>query len=144
MYTMIKKIIIPLLCAFLSFAGTCGEDEPSEYVLSITGYKGNFNGYYIADSEDTVYFEGEESYTDSLSNKYYDYEKDLPNFSSSILVQVYKQTEASTVTARLWKDDKVVESVSCIENETTTSGGTIYKLDLPELYYEVTGTSSDE
>lgn len=140
---MKRSIIIPLFCAFLSFAGTCGNEEPSEYVLSITGYKGNFNGYYITDSEDSIYFEGLASFTDSLGNTYYDYEKNLPTFASSVLVQAYKQTEASTVTARLWKDDKVIKSVSCIENETTTSGGTIYKLDLPELYYEVTTTTEE-
>ena len=139
---MIRRIIIPIFCAVMSFGAVCGGGEPADYTLSITGYKGSFNGYYITDSGNPNYFEGEESYTDGLGNKYYDYEKDLPTFTSSVLVQTSKQVADSKVTARLWKDDKILKSVECIANETTTSGGTVYKMDLPELYYEISSTTT--
>lgn len=125
------------MCALFSFGFSCGDESASEYQLTVDGYLGSFTGYYYIDGK--LYEEFCGALINAGTNHYY-YQKDLPVFSS-VKIYVTKAITDSSVEATLWKDDKQIKSVSVGRNAKDSGGGDI--MTLPELYYDVTSSSSD-
>lgn len=134
---MSRKTLIPLLlCILLSFGFSCGEEEASDYMLTVDGYLGSFTGYYYIDGKLSAEFTG--TLMNAVTNHYY-YQKDLPIFTS-VKIYVTKSITDSSVEATLWKDDRQIKSVSVGRNAKDSGGGDI--MSLPELYYDISTSST--
>ena len=126
-----------------SFILSCYDQEQSEYILTVDGYKDNFTGYYKIDGHHVKNFKGTEAHVDEKGNALYCFDKELSDFTS-IKVYAFKDSRKCSLTVSIWKDDKEVKTITSGENDGIDEDSDTYKLALEPLYYEVKKDKKDE